>query len=100
MAVDPLFVQGVLKIMDVFLSVVAIGLCIRLFFSKSGNKTNLPWTFLLLGLLVFAFGEIMGALDAFGFIVFKPFLPAIELGVLIFLAIAIIVKSRETKGAI
>ena len=100
MAVDPTFVQGVLKIMDIFLSIVAGVLCIRLFAVKEGEKHSLPWTFLAIGLLIFAFGEIMGSLDAFGFLgfSFKPFLPGIEVGVILFFIIALVAKLKEQSG--
>ncbi|RME78470.1 hypothetical protein D6774_01120 [Candidatus Woesearchaeota archaeon] len=98
MAVDPLFVQGVLKIMDVFLSLVAGVLCIRLFLRNDDNVR--PWTFLTFALLIFAFGEVMGTLDAFGFISFRDYLPAIELGVIIFFILAVIFKLKEKKGVV
>lgn len=99
MAVDPLFVQGVLKIMDVFLSIVAAVLIVWLFRVAKGDKRIRPWHFLFAALVIFAFGEIMGTLDAFGFLYFRPFLPGIEVGVIIFFIIALIyrLKMRPEK---
>lgn len=98
MAVDPLFVQGVLKIMGIFLALVAGVLCVRLLLRRDKNVR--PWNYLVGGLLVFAAGEILGTLDAFGFINFRSFLPGIELGVVIFAILGLISKLKLTRGEV
>lgn len=94
MAVDPLFVQGVLKITNVFLSIVAAVLILWLFRVGKGDKRMKPWYFLFVALAIFAFGETMGTLDAFGFLYFRPFLPGIEVGVIVFFIIALIYRLK------
>ncbi|MBW2999205.1 hypothetical protein KY339_00910 [Candidatus Woesearchaeota archaeon] len=97
MPIDPLFVQGVLKITTVCLSVVAGYLGIKLLIVAEFHKSLKPWQPLMAALLIFAFGEIMGTLDAFGFLYFRKYLVTIETGVVFFLVIALILKVYQLK---
>ncbi len=82
------FVEGIFKIANVFLSLIAGVLAISLFkFSGKRKKENLtPWKVLIIALIFFGVQEILGALRAFS-IFESPYLthivPTIILGLLI-----------------
>lgn len=82
------FVEGIFKIANVFLSLIAGVLVISLFnlSSKQKQKKLISWKVLIIALLFFIIQEILGALRAFR--IFKsPYLthvvPTIILGLLI-----------------
>ncbi|MFH2027724.1 MAG: hypothetical protein ABIJ08_01165 [Nanoarchaeota archaeon] len=60
------YIEGILKIANVILAVVAGGIAITIFrVSHHRGKTLKPWKFLTLALVFFAFQEIFGALRSF-----------------------------------
>lgn len=59
------YVEGLLKIANVFLSVVAGLIAIALFRASQGKEHLKAWKFLIVVLLLFAVQEIFGALRAF-----------------------------------
>ncbi|MBI2139846.1 hypothetical protein HYU14_02900 [Candidatus Woesearchaeota archaeon] len=80
------YLEGILKIGNLFLAVVAGYLAISLF-SLSKSKSRLkPWSFLIFGLVLFAIQMILGFLRAFE-IYTSPYLthivPTAILGLLI-----------------
>ena len=83
--VNVLFLEGILKIANVFLAVIAGVIAISLF--KVSRKRELsPWRLLIIALVLFAIQGILGALRAFA-IFETPYLthivPTILLGFLI-----------------
>ena len=80
-------IDGILKIANLFLSLVAGYIAITII-GISGKKKGLaPWKVLSVALIFFAIQEILGALRAFG-IFSSPYLthivPTVILGLLIF----------------
>ncbi|HLC64570.1 MAG TPA: hypothetical protein VJI46_00430 [Candidatus Nanoarchaeia archaeon] len=86
MAFDILFIEGVLKISNVVLALIAGLIAISMFALPSKDEALRPWKVLVFVLLFFAVQEILGALRAFQ-IYESPFLthvvPTIILGLLI-----------------
>jgi len=80
------YLEGILKIANIFLSVVAGIIAISLFKYSSKDKNLKPWYILIVVLVLFAVQEILGALRAFE-IFSTPHLthvnPSIMLGLLI-----------------
>lgn len=81
------YLEGILKIANLFLSLVAGYIAITII-SMSGKKKELiPWKILSFALIFFAIQEILGALRAFN-IFSSPYLthivPTLILGLLIF----------------
>ena len=90
------YLEGILKIANIFLSVVAGIVAISLFKYSSKDKNLRSWHILIVVLILFAVQEILGALRAFQ-IYSTPHLthvnPSIMLGLLIW-ALALQVKSK------
>ena len=86
MAFDILFIEGVLKISNVVLALIAGLIAISMFALPSKDEALRPWKVLVFVLLFFAVQEILGALRAFQ-IYESPFLthvvPTIILALLI-----------------
>jgi len=79
------YIEGILKIANLFLAVVAGIIALTLF--KASKKQLAPWRILIIALIFFAVQEILGALRAFN-IYESPYLthiiPTAILGLLIF----------------
>jgi len=92
------FIEGILKIANVFLSIVAGVIAISLFKVSHQIKELKPWKLLIIGLVLFVVQEILGALRAFR-IYETPHLthivPTAILGLLIW---ALVLQIRITKG--
>ena len=82
------FVEGIFKIANLFLSLIAGVLAISLFTlsSKKKHKKLIPWKVLIIALIFFVIQEVLGALRAFR-IFESPYLthvvPTVILGLLI-----------------
>jgi len=82
------FVEGIFKIANLFLSLIAGILAISLFTLSTKQKQNklIPWKVLIVALIFFVIQEILGALRAFK-IYESPYLthvvPTVILGLLI-----------------
>lgn len=80
------YLEGLLKIVNVFLSVIAGVIAISLFKVSHQRKHLKPWKILIIVLVLFAIQEIFGALRAFE-IYASPYLthiiPTAMLGLLI-----------------
>ena len=91
------FIEGILKIANVLLSIVAGFIAITLFKVSHRRKELNPWRILIIALVFFAIQQILGALRAFR-IYETPYLthivPTIILGLLIF---ALILQIGVTK---
>ena len=89
--------EGILKIANVLLSIVAGIIAITLFKVSHRRKELNPWRILIIALVFFAIQQILGALRAFR-IYETPYLthivPTIILGLLIF---ALILQIGVTK---
>jgi hypothetical protein len=90
------YLEGILKIANIFLSVVAGIIAISLFNYSNKDKNLKPWYILIVVLILFAVQEILGALRAFE-IFSTPHLthinPSIMLGLLIW-ALALQIKLK------
>jgi len=80
------FLEGILKIANVILSVVAGYIALSLFKDTGKRKELGAWKPLIIVLIFFAFQEILGALRAFN-IYTSPFLTHIVPGVMLALLI-------------
>ena len=59
------YLEGLIKIANVFLAVIAGGIAISLFHISHKEKTLRPWKFLIGALVLFSVQEVLGALRAF-----------------------------------
>lgn len=59
------YLEGMLKIANVFLSIVAGFIAISLFKASHQSKYLKPWKLLIIALVLFAVQEVLGALRAF-----------------------------------
>ena len=91
------YLEGILKVSNLFLSVVAGIIAISLF-KASGKKGNRPWRMLIFALVFFALQEIFGALRAFN-IFSSPYLThIIPTIILIFIIAALLLQINIKKG--
>ena len=92
------FLTGMLKIANIFLSVVAGSLALSLFKSARSDEPLLrPWCFLVFALVLFALLEIVGGLRAFN-IFETPFLTHTIVSVMLVMLIgALIVEIGVVK---
>ena len=60
------FFEGILKIANVILSLVAGYIALVLFHHSGKRKELYPWKILIIALIFFMIQEILGALRAFG----------------------------------
>ncbi len=81
------YLEGILKISNLFLSIIAGFIAITLFMLSRKRVELKPWKILVIALVFFALQELLGALRAFN-IFSTPYLtrlvPTIILGLLIF----------------
>ena len=93
-----LYLEGLLKLANLFLSLIAGIIAISLFKVSHENKHLNPWRILIIALIFFAIQEIFGALRAFG-IYDSPYLthivPTAILGLLI---VALVMQIYVHKG--
>ncbi|MFC1768863.1 hypothetical protein ACFLZX_03800 [Nanoarchaeota archaeon] len=80
------FIEGVLKISNIILALIAIIISVSMFALRTKEETLRPWKVLIFVVIFFAIQEILGALRAFQ-IYESPFLthivPTIILGLMI-----------------
>ena len=89
--------EGILKIANLFLAVVAAVIGIGLFKSSFKDKVLRAWKPLAVALILFAVQQILGALRAFG-IYESPFLTHINVSLLLgFLIYALVQQIGVTK---
>lgn len=86
------YIVGLLKIANLLLALVAGVIAANLFRSTRKKKELKPWTYLIIGLILFVVQEILGALRAFQ-IFESPYLTHIVPTILLaFLIIALIMQ--------
>jgi peptidoglycan/LPS O-acetylase OafA/YrhL len=94
------FIEGVLQIANVFLSIVAGIIAASLFKSSTRHKLLKPWRYLIAVLILFALVLIFGALRSFN-IFESPFIthiiPTVMLALLIVALVQQINISTKTK---
>lgn len=89
--------EGILKIANLFLAVVAAVIGIGLFKSSFKDKLLRAWKPLSVALILFAVQEVLGALRAFD-IYESPFLTHINVSLLLgFLIYALVLQIEVTK---
>ncbi|MBS3098516.1 hypothetical protein J4209_07025 [Candidatus Woesearchaeota archaeon] len=90
------FIEGILKIANLFLAIVA-GIIAATLFKVSRKKELKPWMFLIVALIFFAIQEILGALRAFE-IFSTPYLThVVPTIILVLLVIALILQINMVK---
>lgn len=92
------YIEGILKIANLFLAVVAGGIALSMF-SHAWKKVELrAWKPLIIALVLFVVQQILGALRAFG-IFQSPFLTHINVSLLLaFLIWALVLQIGVVKG--
>ena len=92
------YLEGIIKIANVFLSLVAGIIALSLFHVSHRKKELRPWKLLIIALVLFVFQEILGALRAFK-IFESPFLThVIPTGILALLLAAVLLQIHILKG--
>jgi len=92
------YLQGVLQLAAVFLSLVAGTFAASLFSVSQKHEHLRPWKFLIVALILFAIEEILGALVAFQ-IIYPTFLThVIPTAILIMLIFALHLQIKENTG--
>jgi len=91
------YIEGIIKIANVFLAIVAGIIAISLFKVSHKRKELQPWRLLIVALVFFSIQEILGALRAFR-IFESPYLThIIPTAMLVLLLSAIILQINITK---
>lgn len=92
------YIEGILKIANLFLALVAGGIALSMFSHAWKNKELRAWKALIIALILFVVQQVLGALRAFG--VYKsPYLTHINVSVLLaFLIWALILQIGVVKG--
>ena len=80
------YIEGVLKIANLFLAVTAGGLGLTLIKRSFTDKKMRAWKYLAVILVLFAFQEVLGSLRAFG-IYTSPFLTHVNVSLILLLLI-------------
>lgn len=92
------YIEGIIKIANVFLSVVAGIIAISLFHISHKKKELNPWKLLIIALVLFAIQEILGALRSFQ-IFESPYLTHIvPTAILALLLAAVIMQIQITRS--
>jgi len=91
------YLEGLIKIANVFLAIVAGTIAISMFHIAHKQKNMKPWKFLIGALVLFSVQEILGALRAFQ-IFESPFLTHIvPTAILVFLIAAVIQQIQLSR---
>lgn len=85
------FIEGILKIANLFLIVVAGGIAISMFKASGKNEYLKPWRMLIIALLLFVVQQVLGALRAFA-IWESPFLTHINVTIILGLILYTLVQ--------
>jgi|GEM_PF-1147619 len=93
---DLLALEGILKIANLLLAVIAGGVALTLFHKAWKGNEHKAWRFLIFALIFFAIQEILGALRAFG-VYESPFLTHINVSVILCLLIGAVVLEIDVK---
>lgn len=91
------YIEGILKIANLFLSIIA-GIIALSLFKISKKKELRPWRMLIIALVFFAIQEILGALRAFNIFstaYLTHIVPTVILG---FLVAALLLQININKG--
>ena len=92
------YIEGILKIANLFLALVAGGIALSIFSHAWRNKELKAWRALIIALVLFVVQMILGALRAFG-IYESPYLTHINVSLLLaFLIWALILQISVVKG--
>lgn len=90
------YLEGILKIANIFLAVIAGFIAISLFQVSQKDKNKKPWYILIIVLILFAVQEILGALRAFN-IFSTPYLTHLVPTIMLALLIWAIILQINTK---
>ena len=92
------YFEGILKIANLFLALVAGGIAISLFSHAWKNKELRAWKPMIIALVLFGVQQILGALRAFG-IYESAFLTHVNVSLLlVFLIYALVLQTGVLKG--
>lgn len=93
-----LYLYGTFQIANLFLAVIA-GVMAASLFKASHQRHHLrPWRWLIVGLILFAILEIVGALRSFG-IYTSPFLTHIlTTGIIAFLVVTLVMQIKVSEA--
>ena len=92
------YIEGILKIANLFLALVAGGIALSMFSHAWRNKELRAWRALIVALVLFVVQMILGAFRAFG-IYESPYLTHINVSILLaFLIWALIAQIGVVKG--
>ena len=93
-----LYLEGILKIANLFLVFVAGGIGISIIMNSFKNKKLAAWKYLTIALILFAVQQVLGALRAFK-IYESSFLTHINVSILLgFMIVALIIQILIVKG--
>jgi len=94
-----LYIEGILKVANLFLALVAGGVAVSMFHHAWQNKELRAWKTLIIALVLFAVQMVLGFLRAFG-IYESPYLTHINVSLLLaFLIWALIAQIWVVKEA-
>ena len=92
------WIYGIAQFAAAFLSVIAGIIALSMFGATREYKTLRSWKYLIIGLVLFAVEEVIGALKTFG-IYSTPYLThVIPFFILLFVIAGVIVQINITKG--
>lgn len=92
------WVYGIAQFAAAFLSVIAAIIALGMFKAAREHKSLRSWRFLLVGLLIFAVEEVIGALKTFGIYSTPHLTHVIPFFILLFVIAAVIAQINITKG--
>jgi len=92
------WIYGIAQFSAGFLSVVAGIIALSLFKSARENKILRSWRFLIIGLVLFAVEEVIGALKTFGIYETPHLTHIIPFFILLFVIAGVLAQINITKG--
>jgi hypothetical protein len=92
------YIEGILKIANIFLVLIASGIAISVFYNAWKNRELRAWKPMIIALILFGVQQILGFLRAWG-IYESPFLTHVNVSLLLgFLIYALILQIGVVKG--
>ncbi|MBW3002513.1 hypothetical protein KY338_05135 [Candidatus Woesearchaeota archaeon] len=92
------WIYGITQFSAGFLSVVAGIIALSLFRTARQNKIMRSWRFLIIGLVLFAVEEVIGALKTFGIYSTPHLTHVIPFFILLFVIAGVLAQIKITKG--
>lgn len=92
------WIYGIAQFSAGFLSVVAGIIALSMFKTAKEHKTLKSWRYLIIGLVLFAVEEVIGALKTFGIYETPHLTHVIPFFILLFVIAAVITQINITKG--